>query len=72
VENQVPLRPRRHAPRGRIQGPGRSRPRALATLRNLTADLIRQSGHGDIAATIRDAEYDNDLLYAMLRITPVP
>lgn len=49
-----------------------SRPRALATLRNLSAGLIRQSGHGDIAATIRDAEYDNDLLYALLRITPEP
>ena len=47
-----------------------SRPRALATLRNLTAGLIRQSGHDDIAATIRDTEYDNDLLYALLRITP--
>ncbi len=47
-----------------------SRPRALATLRNLTTGLIRQSGHDGIAATIRDAEYDNDLLYALLRITP--
>jgi hypothetical protein len=47
-----------------------SRPRALATLRNLTAGLIRQSGHGDIAAAIRDTEYDNDLLDALLRITP--
>jgi hypothetical protein len=49
---------------------GQPRPRALATLRNLTAGLIRQSGHDGIAATIRDAEYDNDLLYALLRITP--
>ena len=32
--------------------------------------LIRQSGHGGIAATIRDTEYENDLLYALLRITP--
>jgi predicted transposase YbfD/YdcC len=47
-----------------------SRPRALATLRNLTAGLIRQSGHDGIAATIRDAEYNNDPLYALLRITP--
>jgi predicted transposase YbfD/YdcC len=47
-----------------------SRPRALATLRNLTTGLIRQSGRNDIAATIRDAEYDNDLLLALLRLTP--
>jgi predicted transposase YbfD/YdcC len=47
-----------------------SRPRALATLRNLTMGLIRQAGHDDIAATIRKAEYDNTLLLALLRLTP--
>jgi predicted transposase YbfD/YdcC len=47
-----------------------SRPRALATLRNLTLGLIHQSGRDDIAATIREAEYDNSLLLALLRITP--
>jgi len=47
-----------------------SRPRALATLRNLTMGLIRQAGHDDIAATIREAEYDNSLLLALLRLTP--
>jgi predicted transposase YbfD/YdcC len=46
-----------------------SRPRALATLRNLIMGLIRQAGHEDIAATIRKAEYDNDLLLALLRLT---
>jgi predicted transposase YbfD/YdcC len=46
-----------------------SRPRALATLRNLTLGLIRQGGHQDIAATIRDAEYDNALIMALLRLT---
>jgi predicted transposase YbfD/YdcC len=46
-----------------------SRPRALATLRNLTMGLIRQDGHQDIAATIRDAEYDNALIMALLRLT---
>jgi len=46
-----------------------SRPRALATLRNLIMGLIRQAGHDDIAATIRKAEYDNDLLLALLRLT---
>ena len=46
-----------------------SRPRALATLRNLTAGLIRQAGHSGIAATIRDAEYDKTLLLALLRLT---
>lgn len=47
-----------------------SRPRTLATLRNLTMGLIRQSGHDGIAATIRDAEYDSTLLLALLRLTP--
>jgi predicted transposase YbfD/YdcC len=47
-----------------------SRPRALATLRNLIMGLIRQAGHDDIAATIRRAEYDNALLLALLRLTP--
>jgi len=32
--------------------------------------LIHQSGRDDIAATIREAEYDNSLLLALLRITP--
>ena len=49
-----------------------SRPRALATLRNLTMGLIHQSGRDDIAATIREAEYDNALLLALLRLTPAP
>ena len=47
-----------------------SRPRALATLRNLVMGLIRQAGRDDIAATIREAEYDNALLVALLRLTP--
>lgn len=49
-----------------------SRPRALATLRNLLIGLIRQACHDSIAGTIRDAEYDNTLLIALLRLTPVP
>ena len=32
--------------------------------------LIRQAGYNGIAATIRDAEYDNTLLLALLRLTP--
>lgn len=47
-----------------------SRPRNLATLRNLLTGLIRQAGRNDIAATISDAEYDNDLILALLRLTP--
>ena len=47
-----------------------SRPRAMATIRNLTTGLSRQAGYGSIPAAIRDAEYDNDLLLALLRITP--
>ena len=38
-------------------------------IRNLIMGLIRQAGHEDIAATIRKAEYDNDLLLALLRLT---
>jgi hypothetical protein len=36
---------------------------------HLIMGLIRQAGHEDIAATIRKAEYDNDLLLALLRLT---
>ena len=37
-----------------------SRPRNIATLRNLQTGLIRQHGRTGIAATLRDTEYDND------------
>jgi predicted transposase YbfD/YdcC len=47
-----------------------SRPRVLATLRNLAMGLIRQAGHDAIAGTIRQAEYDKALLLAILRLTP--
>jgi predicted transposase YbfD/YdcC len=50
----------------------RSRPRVLATLRNLAVGLIRQAGRHDIAATIRAIEYDKTLLLAILRLTPAP
>lgn len=49
-----------------------NRPRNLATLRNLTAGLIRQAGLTDIAATIREAAYDKDLVIAITRLTPTP
>jgi len=47
-----------------------SRPRNLATLRNLQTGLIRQHGRTGIAAAIRDAEYDKTLVYALLRLEP--
>jgi predicted transposase YbfD/YdcC len=47
-----------------------SRPRVLATLRNLVIGLIRQAGYTSIAGTIRDAEWDKTLLLALLRLTP--
>lgn len=47
-----------------------NRPRNLATLRNLTAGLIRQAGLTGIAATIREAEYDKDLVAAITRLDP--
>ncbi len=49
-----------------------SRPRALATLRNLLTGLCRQLGLKDIAATIREAEYDKDLLTAITRLITAP
>jgi predicted transposase YbfD/YdcC len=47
-----------------------SRPRVLATLRNLAIGLIRQAGYTSIAGTIRDAEYRTPLLLAILGLTP--
>jgi predicted transposase YbfD/YdcC len=49
-----------------------SRPRNLATLRNLVTGLCRQLGLGDIAATIREAEYDKALLTAITRLNTAP
>jgi predicted transposase YbfD/YdcC len=43
-----------------------TRPRIMATLRNLAIGLIRQAGHTRIAATIRKIKYDNRLLLAIL------
>ena len=45
-----------------------SRPRVLVSLRNLSTGLIRQSGHDKIAATLRGAGHDNDLLLAITRL----
>ncbi len=47
-----------------------SRPANLATLRNAVLGIIRQYGSNDIAATRREARYDNDLLHALLRLEP--
>jgi predicted transposase YbfD/YdcC len=48
----------------------RNRARNLTTLRNTEIGLIRQHGRNDIAATIRDAKYDKNLLHALLRLEP--
>jgi predicted transposase YbfD/YdcC len=45
-----------------------SRPRIMATFRNLGMGLIRQAGLNEIAATVRAAQDDNDLLLALLRL----
>jgi len=45
-----------------------SRPRILATLRNLNMGLIRQAGLKEIAATVRAAAADKDLLLALTRL----
>ena len=47
-----------------------SRPRILATLRNLNMGLIRQAGLKEIATTIRSTEGDNDLILVILRLQP--
>jgi hypothetical protein len=47
-----------------------SRPRVLATLRNLVIGLIRQAGYHSTAGAIRQAEYGKTLLLAILRLTP--
>jgi predicted transposase YbfD/YdcC len=47
-----------------------SRPRVLTALRNLNMGLIRQAGFTEIAATVRNAAGDNDLLLAILRLEP--
>ncbi len=40
----------------------------MVSLRNLGTGLIRQSGHDKIAATLRSAGHDNDLLLAIARL----
>jgi predicted transposase YbfD/YdcC len=47
-----------------------NRPANLATLRNAQLGIIRQHGSNDIAATRREARYDNDLLHTLLRLEP--
>lgn len=49
-----------------------NRPRNLVTLRNLIGGLCRQLGLGGIAAAIREAEYDKDLLTAITRLIAAP
>lgn len=44
----------------------RSRPRVMATLRNLAIGLIRQTGRTKIAATLRQIRYDPTLLRTIL------
>ena len=43
-----------------------SRPRIMATLRNLAIGLIRQAGHTRIAATIRKARHDPHLIHTLM------
>jgi predicted transposase YbfD/YdcC len=45
-----------------------SRPRIMATLRNLVIGLVRQAGHTRIAATIRKIKNDPHLIYALMGI----
>jgi predicted transposase YbfD/YdcC len=47
-----------------------SRPRIMATLRNLAIGLIRQAGHPRIAATIRKIRNSPHLIYALMGLPP--
>ena len=47
-----------------------SRPRIMATLRNLVIGLIRQAGHTRIAATIRKIKNNPPLLLTILGLHP--
>jgi predicted transposase YbfD/YdcC len=49
-----------------------SRPRIMATLRNLAIGLIRQAGYTKIAATIRRIRHDPRLLMTILDLHPNP
>jgi hypothetical protein len=49
-----------------------SRPRIMATLRNLAIGLIRQAGYTKIAATIRRIRHDPRLLMTILGLQPGP
>ncbi len=49
-----------------------SRPRIMATLRNLAIGLIRQAGYTKIAATIRRIRNDPSLLMTILGLQPGP
>jgi predicted transposase YbfD/YdcC len=49
-----------------------TRPRIMATLRNLAIGLIRQAGYTKIAATIRKIKYDTALLLAILGLKNPP
>lgn len=49
-----------------------SRPRIMATLRNLVIGLIRQAGHTRIAATIRKIKHSPPLLLTILGLRPSP
>lgn len=49
-----------------------SRPRVLATLRNLASGLLRQAGYTRIAAAIRKLRHDTSLLLHILRLKTSP
>jgi predicted transposase YbfD/YdcC len=48
-----------------------SRPRVMATLRNLAISLIRQAGYTAIAPTIRKIKHSTPLLLAILGLRPL-
>jgi hypothetical protein len=48
-----PQDPRCHLRRGRLPGPHRHRPAAMASLRNLAIGILRRHGHRNIAAALR-------------------
>jgi hypothetical protein len=49
-----------------------SRPRVMATIRNLVLGLLRQAGYTKIAATIRKIKHNPQLLYTILGLPQHP
>jgi hypothetical protein len=61
--------PRCHLRRGRLPGPHRHHPRAMASLRNLAIGILHAHGHRNIAAALRRNARDATRVLPLLGIT---